>query len=531
MQPNVQTTGKTRAANAKCAFSLRRRGGSILVPALFLLILFIALGGAMLGISQMGLGIGKTSIAARQAYYTAKSGLDMVVNALTGDYTINASVPEPFKSLNNLIEPLAKGASVSGTGNVAGDVKLTIACTDKTQDAKGTVLQTIFISSTAENGPASRTVSRTMTLERKKAGKLENGIIGAGQGNGFEANYNIRGLDTGNNRHNAVINGGLRIENAQNFAMHNVTVEGDLYIMATGQIDLNDVVVTGTVFLESKSGRIVLENCKAEGDCVFSAPSAWGRLVFNRYFITDGDVYIKTPANSIWIPNGNRDAVVAQNFYLAPPSGFSGGNANSVSGSIITGTLGAAAYDAKYQQVNKDNTEIRITMPDTFTQEEEITPYNLAKFYRDYPVLDTGDGGTLDFKLSDVTLPLMTEIRVAGTGTVNFYSDIGGIFNPAFRVIREDGAPTVVNFVSPDTNNYYLLAEMLHPLEANIFVPHGGVFAINAPITGITVAADYQLFVDKNEDIIIWSSAPWANSGSLSIGNVETVKGVAGEYQ
>ena len=29
MQPNVQTTGKTRAANAKCAFSLRRRGGSI----------------------------------------------------------------------------------------------------------------------------------------------------------------------------------------------------------------------------------------------------------------------------------------------------------------------------------------------------------------------------------------------------------------------------------------------------------------------------------------------------------------------
>ncbi|MEG2404166.1 MAG: hypothetical protein RSC01_04530, partial [Oscillospiraceae bacterium] len=149
----------------KCLPDMRSRKGGVLIPALFLMVLFIALGGALLSLGQTGVGITASAVKAHQAYYTAKSALDLFTSSLTGEYVVNAETKEPFKSLNEMLSPMEKGNKISAVGTAAGDANVEITCTDKVIEDLLTT-QTFLIKATGTCGTAERTLTREITLER-----------------------------------------------------------------------------------------------------------------------------------------------------------------------------------------------------------------------------------------------------------------------------------------------------------------------------------------------------------------------------
>ncbi|MEG1367035.1 MAG: hypothetical protein RSC96_07445 [Oscillospiraceae bacterium] len=512
----------------KCLPNMRSRKGGVLIPALFLMVLFIALGGALLSMGQAGAGITTSAVKAHQAYYTAKSALDLFTSSLTGEYVVNAETKEPFKSLNEMLSPMEKGNKISAVGTAAGDANVEITSTDKVIEDLLTT-QTFLIEATGICGTAERTLTREITLERKVSGKIEGLCLGTNSG-GKKTDYNISGMPSGDSGLNAKIKGGLRVENAKTFNMFNVTIDGDLYICAEGTVVLNDVKVNGNVYIESKNQSVLLYDCYINATNKVASPktilvSKKQSVQIAEGFHSDGNIYVD--AVKFNLPRENN-LVKASTIYLANHTKIKGGTPDAT---LIEDETATSIFMAEYGKVNTSATNITISQPQNEKDYDlVITKLDINKLYKAYPI-DVSGGKTVNIYIDAISFALLENLDVTGDGTVNFYVDEAGVFSPNFVVNRKDDAKTIVNFIGTKPNFTFTLPALSGKLDANILAPSGNIYGVNCPVNGVMISSNYLISSTIYNAVLIDTQSPFANTGSLVITNGdETVKGTAGGY-
>lgn len=510
------------------SFAAKSKRGNILVPALFLLMFFVIMGSVLLGAGESSVIGAKRSYESKQAYYSAKSAVDVISQNFQGEHMINELTNEAIKSLADATAVLNAGNSVSSQSEMFGSkVKTTITCLSIVPDANKSELQKINVSAEAQYGATKRVVSRDMEIRRRMNG-LPAGIFGVAKG-AVDSDYTIEGVLVGTDISAVRFNGSVRIENAKTVIMNNVNVYGDLYINAKLDVRLKNVVVYGNLYINgcisSPSSWMELyaltlgpsETTGEYGDAIITSS---GQLNFvERCVASNSNFYIKAPKISYDYKGVLGPTVAFKNIYLTTGTQNTI-PANRLKGNLVTGDLADAAYEVK--MAASDTNELNVELKEPHKSEYEYIAEESGNAQADldtkYPEGIDTTGGEVKIELVR-SLNFITNLKVKGGGTVNLYCTDSAVFNKDFVVERVDGLPTVVNFIIVrDKSVAFQLSEMTSPLQANLIAPWSIIHLTDSTIQGTVMAAEYRLSMSKPTGVLIDATVDWAYTGSLDIG-------------
>ncbi|MEG0178515.1 MAG: hypothetical protein RR654_03085 [Oscillospiraceae bacterium] len=507
-----------------CIEKLKQKRGSVLIPAMFIMMFFVIMGSVLLRAGESSIIDATRNYAYKQAYYSAKSAVDVLCAEIDGKHQINDSTKQSLKNLASTIEVLTLNNSVASTDKMFGsEVTTTLTCIEQENPEPLLSIKKIRVSSTATYNNAKRTVNRDIEV-KNTIGGVPTGIFGVANNNAY-ADYNINGAIGGSVLESVRFNGAVRIENARTFNMANVEVNGDLFINATDEVTLTNVGISGNLYIRGSGNKMTLKNVHIlennKGDISNAVIKSSGVLVLQNWVATSftsgypqmpqGNMYIKAPQISMQ----NNARLMAERLYLCGNMSVQGNGAIDKRAKVIRGEEANIAFAQEEIKTDKEAMDIKITQP---TNCEIIGQHDVKKLTDAFP-LDTSGYAQLNYEL-DGSLPMLDKIEVEGNGTVNFFVKASGIFKPDFYVDRVDGLSATVNFIILDTTRatWFQLSNLEKTFKANLIIPWGEIYMTNSTIEGATMAAMYRLAHDNKSATLINSQVPWAQIGDLNIG-------------
>lgn len=530
-------------------YNYKSRTGSIIIPAVFLLMFFILMGGALVRNSELAIRLSSNVNESRQAYLLARSGVDLLADSL-------CMVPqtEKFTQLDDVVKTVGVGGSMAGTISLANpnDISYEIKCTGSVPIPNGQK-DTYLIKATSTYRQYTRSVSRYVEAERINAG-ITDSILGIDIGSGtFHGNYYISAQG---NRENNVINGDMRLQNASNVNFERITVDGDLRIEIYSQlgdhnrsVTLENVHVKGDLYIDhmnqasTSAGQIgiKLNDLDVDGDVIILNKKGDSSPAFHQMTIAScsaQNFYLSL--DNFWPGKQNT----ANNVYIAEPLKKANIGSSFLSANIIDGSAGTNTVNSKKSA--EETVEILLSTPSEDVCDFVVNDSDTFNELKNAMPLDTGTNGVINILYDGFasTISDMMEFSVIGTGTVNVYltnsTEIEYPFNLSTTIERLEGSYAAFNFIAADDTvslisvDYSKGSEKV--LDANIISTNAIVTTKNLSINGIIVAPQFDFDGKPSGNFPIINSKPlWlpegvSITGSAGIGSKSSVKYTYGVY-
>lgn len=224
---------------------LKSRRGSLLITAMFFLLLMVLLGAGLLTWGIWNVQSTVNTRQSTQAYYGAKSLCDTIADALDQYESADPNESAAAQKIERQMYALGATAGASaeytpafdGASAFAKENGYDFALRYTTQGVAGTLddgVQTVEIAATctyAENGKAyTRTVKRTVEITRRPGGTdIGNGFIGGKNGLLQATDYLFR---------NVTILGNVYVNNARTIEIENAVFTEDVFFAASEKIHL-----------------------------------------------------------------------------------------------------------------------------------------------------------------------------------------------------------------------------------------------------------------------------------------------------
>ncbi|MEG2833998.1 MAG: hypothetical protein RR859_07480 [Ruthenibacterium sp.] len=414
-----------------------KKRGSMLIVALFLLIFILVMGGALV---MWGMSNVQTSVNSRdvtQAYYSAKSLTDTLVQELMNltdqgmqlDGEIRALKPKG-KVFTATYDASPIGSDTLTVGALPAEkATLVIKCTADDggkRDEAGRMIdgvQQITIATTCTYAGFTRTVTRAMSAEHRPPA---NGVAGLTIGlNGKASNENC-------NLYSYDIFGDVMIDNAKNVRIADSNITGDVKISASYQVRFM-TLLTSKAYFHDKTKTVNLY-----------APN---RVFIAGHMKADGAMNLYTP--KVYDNNMDKTAVYTKLDYPSKPPKFE------------TYTLVAPAEPGKKIPAIADLSERIWTQSVTATKGGTVNNLIVETQGRDIAIIApditftgtltcTGGGSVTFYANNAMVLSEITLTRGANTRVsfVSVHGDITVNINPP----QQGGYEHKANFLCPEGN-------------------------------------------------------------------------------
>ncbi|MEG2672013.1 MAG: hypothetical protein RR937_02425 [Ruthenibacterium sp.] len=249
--------------------------GSMLVTALFLLLFVLIMGTALVTWGMWNVQESVNSRAVSQAYYSAKSLTDMVVNELFNKTEQGLNLDKEIQQLKVGAQLMASYDSQGTTNTLtigqlpADKATMSIKCTkdiEGNREADGSMkngIQEITVSTTCAYQKFTRTVTRAMTVEHRPPTQGVKGFtMGcAGETVLIDGKFN-----------NLNILGDVTISNLKKMVMTDVSIKGDVKIGATQNATIAGKTYLGgnknkaDIYTKQKNGITLSGNLKFDSN-------------------------------------------------------------------------------------------------------------------------------------------------------------------------------------------------------------------------------------------------------------------------
>ncbi|MEG1381189.1 MAG: hypothetical protein RSC73_03000 [Ruthenibacterium sp.] len=249
--------------------------GSMLVTALFLLLFVLIMGTALVTWGMWNVQESVNSRAVSQAYYSAKSLTDMVVNELFNKTEQGLNLDKEIQQLKVGAQLMASYDSQGTTNTLtigqlpADKATMSIKCTkdiEGNREADGSMkngIQEITVSTTCAYQKFTRTVTRAMTVEHRPPTQGVKGFTMGCAGETVLIDGTFKNLN---------ILGDVTMSNLKKMDMTNVSIEGDVKIGATHNVNIAGKTYLGgnknkaDIYTEQKKGITLSGNLKFDSN-------------------------------------------------------------------------------------------------------------------------------------------------------------------------------------------------------------------------------------------------------------------------